>query len=74
MASIFCIIEIHKWPHLNLETAARIAKEAEAKKLALVHFDAYLYKTLDERKEAEKIAQTVFINTFAAMDNLSISI
>ena len=63
-----------KWPHLNPEAAAKIAKKAKAKKLALVHFDAYLYKTLDERKEAEIIAQRTFKNTFAAMDNLSISI
>lgn len=63
-----------KWPHLNPEAAAKIAKKAKAKKLALVHFDAYLYKTLDERKEAEKIAQRIFKNTFAAMDDLSISI
>ncbi len=63
-----------KWPHLNPETAARIAKEAGVKKLALVHFDASLYKTLNERKKAEKIAQTVFKNTFATMDDLHIVI
>ena len=63
-----------KWPHLNPEIAARIAKESKAKRLALVHFDAYIYKTLGERKEAEIIAQTVFKNTFAAMDDLHIVI
>jgi len=63
-----------KWPHLNPETAARIAKEAGVNKLALVHFDAHLYKTLHERKKAEKIAQTVFKNAFAAMDDMHIVI
>jgi ribonuclease BN (tRNA processing enzyme) len=38
----------------NPEDAARLAKESRAKKLALVHFDANIYKTLKERKEAEK--------------------
>ena len=63
-----------KWPHLNPETAARIAKEAGARKLALVHFDASLYKTLGERRKAEKIARTVFRNTLAATDDTCINI
>jgi L-ascorbate metabolism protein UlaG (beta-lactamase superfamily) len=34
------------WPHLNPEGAARVAREAGAKNLVLVHFDASRYKTL----------------------------
>jgi len=63
-----------KWPHLNPETAAKIAKEADAKRLALVHFDAHLFNTLDERKEAEKKAQEIFKNTFASSDDLIVNI
>jgi ribonuclease BN (tRNA processing enzyme) len=63
-----------KWPHLNPEDAARLAKESRAKKLALVHFDADIYKTLEERKEAEKHAQGIFGNTFAAMDDMEFEI
>lgn len=63
-----------KWPHLNPETAARIAKESNAKRLALVHFDASLYKTLNERKEAEKQAQGIFQNTFASEDGWKIEV
>lgn len=63
-----------KWPHLNPESAARIAKEAEAKRLALVHFDASIYRTLEERKEAEKQAQEMFENTFTATDGMRIAI
>ena len=33
------------WPHLNPETAARIALESQAKQLALIHFDASRYPT-----------------------------
>ena len=63
-----------KWPHLNPETAARVAKEAGAKMLALVHFDASIYKTLEERKEAERQAQKIFQNTIAAEDNMKIKV
>jgi ribonuclease BN (tRNA processing enzyme) len=63
-----------QWPHLNPETAARIALEAGAKKLALVHFDANTYKTYEERKEAERHARKIFRNTFAAKDGMNISV
>ncbi len=61
-----------EWPHLNPGTAARIAKEAGAKELALVHFDASIYKTLGERKVAEREAQETFQNTIAAEDDMRI--
>lgn len=63
-----------KWPHLNPEKAARIAKEAGAKMLAFVHFDARVYKSLHERKGAEKQAQKIFQNTFAAEDDMKIEL
>ena len=61
-----------KWPHLNPETAARIAKEAGVNKLALVHFDANIYKTIQDRKKAEISARKIFKNTFATMDALTL--
>ena len=64
----------HKWPHLNPETAARIAKEAKANRLALVHFDAYLYKTFKDRKIAEKKAQIICKTTYAAMDCMQVHV
>jgi len=60
------------WPHLNPETAARIAKEANAKQLAMVHFDASIYQTLEERKQAENVARKIFGNTFSALDDMQI--
>ena len=40
------------WPHLNPESAAGIAQEAGARRLALVHFDAFNYPTVDDRFKA----------------------
>ena len=60
--------ENKKWPHLNPETAAKTAVLAKVKKLALVHFDASLYTSLNERKVAEKKAQDIFKSAFAAFD------
>lgn len=61
---------VKEWPHLNPEEAATVAKKAGVKKLVLIHFDAELYKTLAERKKAEKIAQKIFKMTRAATDGL----
>jgi ribonuclease BN (tRNA processing enzyme) len=58
-----------EWPHLNPQFAARIAKEAGAAQLALVHFDAAKYTTMELRKKAEKEAQKIFPNTFACKDD-----
>ncbi len=38
------------WPHLNPEDAIHIAKAAKAKRLALMHFGAEVYRTLEERR------------------------
>jgi len=58
------------WPHLNPETAARIANEAGAKQLALTHFDAKRYNTLEHRREAENKAKKIFQNSFATTDGM----
>lgn len=57
------------WPHLNPQFAARIAKEAGARRLALVHFDAAKYTNLDLREVAEKEARNIFPNAFACRDD-----
>lgn len=57
------------WPHLNPETAAQIAIEAKAKKLVLVHFDAKLYNSLDDRIKAGDNAKKIFGNTIVAFDD-----
>ncbi len=41
-----------QWPHLNPQDAAHIARRAGAKRLALTHFDAGRYTTIQERLDA----------------------
>lgn len=60
------------WPHLNPESAARIAREAGARRLVLVHFDARNYPTLEARREAEIAARAVFPESTAGMDGMEI--
>lgn len=58
------------WPHLNPETAGRIAREAGAMRLALTHFDARIYQSLPEREEAQAAARKEFPCAFAACDGM----
>jgi ribonuclease BN (tRNA processing enzyme) len=60
------------WPHLNPQDAANIAKHAGAKKLALVHFDAQRYPTIEARKVAEVHAKKIFPNTVATRDDMKL--
>jgi ribonuclease BN (tRNA processing enzyme) len=62
------------WPHLNPETAASIARDAGARSLALVHFDAEIYKTLGERKKSEGVAREIFKNTCMTTDDMEIDL
>ncbi|MDP3804059.1 MAG: MBL fold metallo-hydrolase [Candidatus Omnitrophota bacterium] len=59
--------------HITPETAARVAKEAEAKELALFHFDPGKYPTIGHRKAAEAAAKTIFPETIAANDGTVIT-
>jgi len=63
-----------QWPHLNPEDAIEIAKTSGAKKLALTHFDANIYRSLDERIEVKKELKGKFKNIVIAHDNLEIII
>jgi len=60
------------WPHLNPKDAASIAKQANAKKLLLTHFDANFYRTLKDRSDAEAAAKEIFKNTVHAYDGLEV--
>lgn len=62
------------WPHLNPESAARIASEAGAVQLALTHFDARLYTAPADRDESEAAARKIFPPTFAARDDQEIDL
>jgi ribonuclease BN (tRNA processing enzyme) len=62
------------WPHLNPEQAVRIAKEAHAKRLALIHFAAHKYITLEERFEIQKRYTGECPGLIAATDGLTIEV
>ena len=64
--------DLPDWPHLNPVTAAQLAKEAQVKQLALIHFDAERYPTLSERQEAQKEAQKIYPNVISAHDDMHI--
>jgi len=60
--------------HITPETAASVAAEAGAKRLALCHFDPAKYPTLDSRKTAEDAARAIFKDTLAACDHTVIEV
>lgn len=62
------------WGHVTPIEAAQLAKDAGAHKLILNHFDASLYTSFDERKEAEVQAKEIFPDTTAATDDLIITL
>ncbi len=62
------------WPHLNPESAAKIAAKACAKKLVLTHFDASRYTSLKQRKNAQAVARKIFPKTLSAKDGMKIRI
>ncbi|MBI4237234.1 MAG: ribonuclease Z [Deltaproteobacteria bacterium] len=57
------------WPHLAPEDAAAAARAANARQLALVHFEGYTYPTLEARTEAETRARAIFPATRAMHDD-----
>jgi ribonuclease BN (tRNA processing enzyme) len=62
------------WPHLNPENAIHIAQEAHAKRLALMHFGAEVYRTLDDRVMVQKRFGNECPGLVVATDDLTITI
>lgn len=60
--------------HLTPEMAARAARDARAKQLALFHFDPGKYPSLASRAAAEMAARKIFPNTVAAHDGTVIAL
>lgn len=60
------------WPHMNPETAARIAVDAGVARLALTHFDACRYPRIEDRQKPEDAAKKIFPDTIAAYDGLEL--
>jgi ribonuclease BN (tRNA processing enzyme) len=64
----------NNWPHTNPQEAAQLAIRANVKQLALFHFNASIYKSIEDRKQAEGEARQIFKNTVAACDGTSIEL
>lgn len=62
------------WPHLDPEHAAFLAKQANAAKLVLTHFDADNYRFKKQRKQAQQYARKIFKASYAAFDGMKINI
>jgi ribonuclease BN (tRNA processing enzyme) len=62
------------WPHLNPQQAARVARNAFVKKLALVHFDAAEYPLESDIESAQRAARKIFKNTVAARDGFCLEV
>ena len=60
------------WPHLSPALAAKIASEAEAKRLILIHFDATSGPEIRDAAEAE--AQQIFPASSAGRDGMVIDL
>jgi len=65
---------VRGWPHLNPELAARAAKKARTKRLAMTHYDASIYRTAKDRLRAQRIARRIFPSTLAATDGMKITV
>ncbi len=61
--------ESARWPHLNPESAARLARDAGARQLVLVHFDAFRYPNAESRMRAQTSAQVFFPDAKAVNDD-----
>jgi len=59
------------WPHMNPEMAVRVAQEAGAKQLVLVHFAADLYTSVEQRLSIRDIGPE-FDNVIIGQDDMII--
>ena len=62
------------WPHFNPETAANLAVEAGAKRLAITHFSADRYRTAAARAAGLKLSRKIFPKAIGAKDGMRIEI
>jgi len=62
------------WPHFNPETAAKLALEAGAKRMAITHFSADRYKTTAARAAGLRLSRRLFPKAIGARDGMSFKI
>jgi ribonuclease BN (tRNA processing enzyme) len=64
----------NNWGHSSPEEVAKLAVDAHVKKLLLTHFEAPTYTNLEMRKDAEKVAQAIFPESYTVVDDEAISV
>jgi ribonuclease BN (tRNA processing enzyme) len=62
------------WPHLNPQEAVKIALRAKVKKLALTHFDANIYQSIEDRLESKESMETLFRDIIYSHDDMEIEL
>jgi ribonuclease BN (tRNA processing enzyme) len=62
------------WPHLNPQDAIGIAEKAHVKRLALVHFGAEVYKTVEERKAVQDEYAKICPGLIATTDGMQVEV
>jgi ribonuclease BN (tRNA processing enzyme) len=62
------------WPHLNPQDAIHIAREANARRLALMHFGAEVYRTLEDRQEVLKEFEPKCPGLIVALDGMTVEV
>ena len=62
------------WGHTDPIQTAQFAKDVGVKKLIMTHFSPTHYGTLEKRKEAEEKARSIFPDTIAATDDLTVEV
>ena len=63
-----------KWPHMNPTDSANCALEANCKKLAVIHYDAEKYPSMDIREKGFAETLKVFPNSFMAIDDSELTL
>jgi ribonuclease BN (tRNA processing enzyme) len=62
------------WPHMNPEDAVYVAKRSGAKRMALTHFNAHHYDTLEARKKVQERLAEQIEDLTVAFDDMTIEI
>jgi ribonuclease BN (tRNA processing enzyme) len=62
------------WPHLNPEDAVGVAKKANAKRVALVHFNAHLYNSLEARYQIQERMSGAFNGLTVTFDDMELDL
>jgi ribonuclease BN (tRNA processing enzyme) len=62
------------WPHLNPADAIGIARDARAKRLALIHFAPHLYPTREDRFDLKRLYEKDCPGLIVATDDLTIEV